>query len=296
MPIQKDNRLFPNLIPGPPEDEEQLLEWARNTSGALQDLSRQFIDKFNLHVVQTHAHPQSWKTSRVNRPAFRRHVSDNTQIILDADATNPAYFSIGSNLYESTADLTLDMDTAGVGGLRTGLTKTADTLYYLYAVFNEGAVSLIADTNGPATGVSGYSEWNYLGSFCSVASGNLDSFQFRDGIYMASINNANHEVSQAGTTITAKTLKVSAIAKWVYGRLNFSTAINAATDEIGLSTDSAAVLGRLRAGTTTVANSPLGFAWVPIITAQTIYMNTSNAGTTGVFRSLGWIEEPMEFK
>lgn len=293
MPIQSDNRLFPNLIPGPPEDEAELLEWARDTAGALQDLSRQLVDKFNLHTVQTHGHPESWKTWRLKRPSFRASLTDTSQLILEASSTYPKHFVIGGALFETTSNLTLDLDTSGVGGLRTGLTKANSTVYYLYAVNNSGSVALIADTVAPSTGLTGYTNWTYLGSFVTTTAAAFFPFWYMDGVYHHGNGDSGLDVDSSDTSATAKTFIISAVAKRLMVRMSFA-AINAAGDVIGVGPTSSTITV-LKTNTTTVAQSPTGFAIVPVLTALTMYVNVTNAADTARFRPLMWAEDPTEF-
>lgn len=293
MPIQLEKKIFPQTVVPPPAKEEELFQWAHNISRAYEELVRQVTDKYNGHIDQTHPHPKGWPYLRVQRPGFKYSASD--KVVVEASATKPAYFKIGDELLEATSDLTLDIDLSGPGGLRVGLTKAANTAYYLYAVNNSGAVALIADTVAPSTGLTGYTDWTYLGAFATdQGAATITPFISSRGFYYAD-NEIEVESHTGGTSQNAETfqsLPVTAKQAAVFLITNGANA-NSIGRAMGSNTsNNNGVLQYNIAATSGNATNGL----VSIFTDQTIYLQVAAAGNTVECYLMGWIEDPSEYK
>lgn len=57
MPVQKERKIYPQVTVPPPNTEEELFAWAQRISRAYEDLSKQIVEKFNLHVGDEEYHP-----------------------------------------------------------------------------------------------------------------------------------------------------------------------------------------------------------------------------------------------
>lgn len=291
--VQQDNKIFPHVVPGPPDAEDQLLDWAKDISVALQDLTRQTVDKFNLHIDNSQSHYKAWETSKRIKPWFRSNISDTSQVVLPASATAPVYFVIGETLFEITSDLTLDLDISGVGGLRTGLSKAANTIYYLYAVKSSDTVALIGDTTGPLTGLTGYTDWTYIGSFATIAGSAVAQFMSSGGRYIssASLNTVSHT---GDTTISGQTLFAPETAKFSIGDILVDgvTAGTVALVSGFNDTNNMTIRQALQVNGITNSNE----AVVAVVNPTLIYLKVNNAGTTATWRVHGWIENPWDYK
>lgn len=294
MPVQPENKIFPQVPVVPPKDDGDLFRWANDMSKGFQELSKDVFDKYNRHLDQTHAHPKSWRFMRVARPFFRSHTSDTSQVVVDASSSNPIYFLIGPDLIEITSSLIMDLDVAGPGGLRSGLSKAANTMYYLYAVKSGTTAALLSDTNDPATGPSGYSDWTYLGGFPTIAASAVPTFTSTNGVFLSeslvsvTVNNASPAV--------AKTLSIPTTAKLVYLRSNWA-AVTAVGNDLLVGATSGAVNVRHQAVSTTLNANNLSFFWVHVLTSQTVYANVTTATTDSVtIIPFGWIEKPEDYK
>lgn len=293
MPIQIDQRIFPHITPPPPDREEDLFDWARDISAALDELNRQVVDKYNLHIRNTHAHPEAWKFMRVKRPAYYNATDGGTTVTIDANVTHPKYFFINGQLYEATSSLTCDLSASGVGGLDTG-SVAANTPYYLYGVNNAGAIGLIASASDPNTGPTGYTYWTYIGALATKSgSAVLSNFKASNG-YLHSdepIDTANHT---GDTTSTAKTLSSMPVTvDKVYIEIYSSGAevVGTIITASGQSTNFGPIVARCLVAGSTVSN----FGFVPIFTDQTVYLRVSDATFTVNCELYGWIEDPTEW-
>lgn len=170
MPIQPENKIFPVIVPPSPGDLDSLVRWASDLTKAFNDLSSQMIQKFNLHLDQTNAHPKSWAVWRLTRPEFAYSATD--KIVVSASPTQLRYFSIAGTLLEISSDIFCDIDGTGPGGLDEG-TKQPTTTYYVYGINNGGVAAIISSDNAPSTGPVGYEEWTYLGSFTTDGSSHV---------------------------------------------------------------------------------------------------------------------------
>jgi len=280
-----------------PKKKEDLLSWAKNIDFVLNQINRFLVSSYNLHLDQTYGHPKSWDTWKIHRPAYLRDTSDGAfhKLKVPASSTQPVTLLIGGKILQATSDLSLDVTVSGVGGLRTGLTVASATLYYLYAVNNGGALALIADTNDPSVGVTGYTDWSYLGGFVTLdTSAILTDFSASHGVYLD--NGYFQRVTQAGVTQTAKTIRIPKAAKAVYGVTSFQV-IGAAGDRTHVSSRSTSDNNNpLIATAATAAIDTFAYGWIPILETQTIYLGNSAAGDTARFDVIGWLEDPSEFR
>lgn len=288
--IQPERNLFPVLFPNPPEKEEDLLNWAKEMSNVYSQFTRQAIDHYNRHINQTHGHPKSWPVWKLPRPSFRAHPTQTDKVVLPASVSSPKYFSIGGQIFELTQDQTLDMDASGVDGLDTG-SKATNTLYYLYGINNQGSFALITSVNPPTTGPVGYTDWTYLGSFRTHASGAVVGFHYLNGRFQGEVPDV---VSHTGNTnYTSKGLLIPDTAKFVTGMIGIVATATGWVDIAPTATPGST--GHYHEIGATSGN---WFAWacVPIVTPHTIYIKTSNSANTGYLQASGWIEDPTEWK
>lgn len=294
MPIQIDEKVFPHLTPPSPVREEELLPWAKEISRALDELNRQVVDKYNLHTINPEAHPKAWKSLKVDRPALISVSGDTSLLRCQASVTEMPRFIIDGQIYETSVSLDMDLDVAGPGGLRIGLTKAAATIYYIYAVLNNGALALLGDTVAPTTGPTGYSVWSYLGSVSTLAgSAAFPAFNISNGFtqHSAPISSDQTETS---ATYQSKTIAIPAHATHVYGML-FISAVTAGTvlGNVSASNSGGSFLHSETNALATTRSFVTGF--VPIETAQRIYMKVEAGTGTVSFRVIGWLEDPSRF-
>lgn len=230
------------------------------------------------------------------KPGFSNNRSDTSQLTVAASATTPAAVFINGKLYLNTSNETLDIDTAGRGGLDTG-SKAANTVYYLYAIpaTSGRTFDLVCSTTGPGTGPTGFTEWSYLGGFRTWGSSVIGVMRSSKGKMLQGSEGADASVTSA--TIGAKTLVIPTTAKSVYIRPSW-TAVNAAGDSLSVASinDASYTTGHSRACTTTAAQTPTVFFEVEILTAQTIYAHASHNSDAIDLYVFGWVEDPMEYK
>lgn len=292
MAIQPENKIFPHVVPQAPDSEDELLDWAKSESSSMEELTRQVVDKYNSHIDQTHAHPKSWPVLRIPRPSFKSKVSDTSQLIVPASTAIPARFVIGEKLYEIYSDLTLDLDTSGVGGLRTGLSKAANTIYYLYTVVSGSSVGLIADTNAPSTGVSGYTVSTYLGAFATIAGAAIAQFVSHRGKFIspATIQEQSHT---GDTALTALTVRHPVTAKFGIGTAKITGTVAGGTNFVTGFNDSTNATHSVVLQVNGIENH--NTFEVELDSPTTVYVRTGNAANTAYWRVLGWIEDPTEW-
>lgn len=291
MPIQYEQKIFPHLIPPPPETDEDLIEWAKDISYALDDLNRQIVDKLNLHIAGTHAHPAAWRFMRVPRPSFKYSATD--KVVVPATAAKPVYFLIGGQIFEIATDLICDLDGTGPGGLDTGA-KAANTIYYLYGVNNAGVAALVASVTSPATGPTGYSSWTYLGAFHTLSgSSNIPPFTSSSGKYVTVGPSAQ---SHSGdTNWNPETYLQPITIKSSFGFLYISGA-GGAGDQGQISPVTPGVSG-LPTYVILQVNSIENdvFVEVPVMTPGTLYLKTTDSVNTVGYWQYGWVEDPTEY-
>ena len=293
MPIQPENKLAVPNLPSIPAEQEDLIAWAADISRLYSSFARDVVQRFNLHVDQPYAHPKSWATWKIPRPSFKINTSDSSQVVVAASSSQPVNFLIGDTLLQATSTLTMDLDTAGAGGLRSGLSKAANTIYYLYAVNNSGSAALLADTNAPSAGPSGYTDWTYLGAFMTLpGSTAIAAFASAGGVYLASVDLGT--VSHSGdTSISGQTIIGPATAKFSLGEILVS----------GTAVGGSAIVTGFNDTTNMVQSSVLQvlglenhvFHIISLASANTIYLKTNNAANTAYWRVNGWIEDPTEY-
>lgn len=294
MPLQNDNKIYPHLTPFTPVSTDQLLTWAQDMTRQLDQLMKQVVDNYNLHVMNRDAHVSAWNSYRSKRPQLISKPSDTSQLNVLASDSYPVRFVINGVGYEVSSDLTLDLDTAGPGGLRSGLTKAAATLYYIYAVLNSGVIALIGDTNAPTTGPTGYSAWTYLGCVSTLAgSSALAPFRSNGDLIMFSdAVSADH--TETSATYQAKTLAIPVNASHVFGMFFVSTV--SAGSVLGNISSRNAGGSLFHCEASSTANRAFNSFCVPIETAQTIYMKVQAGTGTVNFRVAGWIEDITRFQ
>jgi len=76
----------------------------------------------------------------------------------------PVRITVGGQQYQQTAAITMNLATTGVNALDSGA-LVLNTLYYIYAIVSGGALALVASTNAPTTGPTGYTSWKEIGRF-----------------------------------------------------------------------------------------------------------------------------------
>lgn len=294
LPIQIDEKVFPHLTPPSPITEEQLLPWAKEISRALDELNRQVVDKYNLHTINPEAHPMAWKSLKVKRPAMSS-VSGSTNLLrCFASTTELIRFIVDGQIYETSVSLDMNLDVAGPGGLRIGLTKAAATIYYIYAVLNNGVIALLGDTVAPTTGPTGYSVWSYLGAVSTLSgSAAFPAFRVSNGFTQFSAQ-VSADYTETNAAYQAKTLAIPAHASHVYGMF-YVSAVGAGTviGDISASNGGGSFLHTETNAVATGRAFSTGF--VPIETSQTVYMKVQSGTGTVNFRVNGWLEDPTRF-
>lgn len=294
MPIQDEKKVPAFLVPQTPEGKDDLIKWAQETNKVLNQINRQFVSYYNLHLDNPYAHPKAWDIWRVYRPYFFS-TSASTTLTLPASSSLPVNFLIGGTLLQVTSNLTMDLNTAGPGGLRSGLTKAANTVYYLYGVKNAGTVALLSDTNDPNTGPSGFSDWTYLGAFVTItAAATIVPFQSVNGRCELDVR-TSHVTQTGSTSFVSKTITIPTTARFCSGLLEVTgaTTTSASATVAGTSapSDVAHTIDNLSATLTTK-----GQVFLPIFTPQTVFLQTLVAGNTVGFWVLGWQENIQEWK
>lgn len=218
---------------------------------------------------------------RIPRPAYE-YVNAST-IRIKASSSNPRTFNIGKKFYQITSDLDLR-----VSNLAT------QTVYYLYAVIENEAVSLRHSTDPPEDGLAGmdYGNWTYLGAFkTEQASSDLPPFRAVRGEY---ISEDRDTVNHTGNTnLTAKSIvspstQIFSIGLLEYGGPN----INQSGKVVGMQ-GSVAGYVFLRNST---ANVVVQYSTViPIATAGNFWISTSDAANTVYYGQYGWIEDLLRW-
>ena len=301
MAIQPENKIFPHVVPPIPErkgnvkeDLDALYEWVFDQQSTLNELNRQVVDKFNLHVTGTHGHPKSWAKWRLRRPCFKVGTSGGTTVTVPGSTGVPSLFVIDGELFEIYADLTCDLSGSGAGGLDTG-SIAADKPYYLYGVRDSGTVAIIASASDPGTGPTGYDVWTYLGSFATIeGAATIPAFHSSNGVLLGErISDSSH--TYAGNTPNAETYNnLPDTAKAGYFRIYVRT--TGSVGDSGNIGPSSAIPDTLRQRCYDVSShNNYTMGWVLILTAQTIYMQTTDADASVFAELYGWREDPTEY-
>jgi hypothetical protein len=229
------------------------------------------------------------------KPGFK-YVS-STSLKVSGRETNPPKIQINGSLYKLTEDLICNLSISGAGGLRSGLTLTANTVYYLYAVVEGRVVRLIADVVSPEDGPNGFPVWTYIGAFITApGSSDIAKFISVNGQYM---HDAPSSVTTTSASWSQKSIKVPVTAKFAMGQLGVTTS-SAVQIFVSLSptstpiSSSGSVYHEVDAGS---AGNWFGWVTCPILENSSVYMYLSvgGAGHTGYFQCNGWIEDLSEF-
>lgn len=228
------------------------------------------------------------------RPTFRSNSSDSSQVVIPASAAKPAVVRIATTFYTNTADVTLDLDTGGVGGLDTGA-KAANTAYYVYAVLPAAGSTFrgVISAAGPATGPTGFTtNWTYLGSFRTVAASAVPHFTYCNGHFASSITVS--DFTATSSVITSKTFIGSAIASSVKYRVRWST-VNATGDDC-LAGPASADLQTVSNASTAANVTQFIYVDVPVLAANTTFVQTTSSSDDVEFITTGWKEDPMSWQ
>lgn len=89
-------------------------------------------------------------------------------ITMAASSVLPAWLTIGGQQYKITSNL--------IRSIATDVTMTANTAYFVYAVYSAGSVQLRISANTDDIGPSGFTSWKLLSSYTSNASSSFGAF------------------------------------------------------------------------------------------------------------------------
>lgn len=294
MAIQPENKIFPHVAPASPDSEDDLLAWSKHISFAFTELSRLLVDRHNSHTFQTHPHPKGWEVLKVPRPSFKSSLADTSRVIVPGSIAIPSRFVIGETLYEIYDNLQMDLDVAGPGGLRIGLTKAANTIYYLYAVVANNTVALLADTRTPDLGPLLYTQRQYLGAFPTVAAAAIVQFVSHRGRFVSSAQ--IDQVSSTVASLTTKTIISPATTKASLGQLIITgTAVNNAARVTGFDQNTVNNLSATVFLQVSGTQNNM-FCELALDKPTTIYLDTQNSANAAIWRVHGWVENPEDYK
>lgn len=229
--------------------------------------------------------------SRYMKPAYECRAEGKI-VVVPGSAAIPSIVYIGGEVRAATVDKFCSVAQTGTNGLDIG-TVAAGTAYYLYAVPGDaGTFDLVISAQPPANGPVGYEKWSYVGGLCTIQGGTtIPIFKASGGLLIG--NNEIESESHTGGVVPNGEifgcLPVTAQLAW--GSVSI---LGGTTDSLGRvmgtnTTDANAVFqNNVVAGS--VQNYAPGF--VPIFTAQTIYLQLDTAGNTVDFLLLGWREDP----
>lgn len=227
------------------------------------------------------------------KPSYE--YSSAKKVIVPASATSPAYFVLGSRAFTVTATLTCNANVTGAGGLTDG-TFSANTIYYLYGVLSSNQVKLLLDHRPPTVGPSGFEAWTYLGA-CPTYEGSAAFAPFiaTSGVLMSD-NEIETESHNGDTSLTTKTFEsMPTTAKHGFFLIQLEGTSADSNGRIvgrsGESTNNGAIQELQVSG---VENFNTG--WVPMFTAQTVYVLNSSSANTLYAYLMGWREAPHEFQ
>lgn len=242
----------------------------------------------------------SWfeRMASARKPGYRNTDADNTQVIVPASASSPAVVIINGKLYANVANETMDVNTAGRGGIDTGAVA-ANTSYYLYAVpaVSGRGFDLVCSVTAPTgAGPTGFtSAWSYIGAFSTIeAAATIFPFKSYDGV-LISEDVIEDETHTGDTTATAKTfagLPSTVLQAYVHG----SIIPSAAGQSLRVMSISSTTALNITVTGVVVSESHRITGWIPITTAQTIYMRNSNAAASSIASLIGWREDPMGYQ
>lgn len=226
------------------------------------------------------------------RPAFRSNPSDSSQAIVPAAASTPAVVMIDGKIYANVADETLDLDTAGRGGLDTGA-KAANTCYYVYAIpaTTGRTFDVVCSVTPPTTGPTGFASWSYLGSFSTIAASAIPNFHYLNGVYIGNVEVQTNTL--ASVTRTIKTYsQMSTIAKRALFQCTASGTTPGSLKMSGIDNTEDGLAVNLQVNG--VSNAIWG--WVQIFTSQTVWFTCNNAANTLSGELYGWEEDVTAYK
>lgn len=256
---------------------------ADRTTDAFQENASQAIERVN----------ELLKYLRPTKPGFRRGTANT--IVVDANTKAPRIFKIGDAWQTASSELVCDVRRTGAGGLDRGV-LAANTAYYLYAVYVDRRVQLVASVHPPSQGPEVSAEWTYLGAFATrEGSATVCEFQSVNGVtaFDDDIESEAHTGDLYFTAYTFESLPVT--AKVAFCKI-LTNGAGGVEDLVGAN------------GTGTSNNYPLvqrsqvlnvdnyGFGAIPLTTPQRIYLVTSDATQTVTVLLTGWREDPSEWK
>jgi len=231
---------------------------------------------------------------RYIKPGFQYYDVQTVQVSASSNA--PAYFIIGSRLFTVTSNLRCRFSTGGAGGLRTGLSVAASTIYYLYGVISNDAVALTMDPNPPSTGLQEFKEWTYIGAVATTSTSLLFTFNYNRGHYRAVTALSAAHQTQSATFVAAVLDPFPATAEFADVGVSCSgnnvtawAAVSSAAASLGGTTPESMWAYQEVVGS---ANTDFG---VIGITDSTLYIRVSNVINTNDLLHYGWIEDPSKY-
>lgn len=242
----------------------------------------------------------SWyeRKASARKPRYNS-TTDQSQVDVPASAKAPAVVLINGKLYANTSGANMDLDTAGRSGLDTGA-KAANTPYYLYAIppTSGRTFDIVASVTAPSgAGPSGFADHSYIGALATESSStDIEAFQAANGTYMSDeeIEVETHTGTTSLTTKTFAGMPTTVLQAWI--RLEEDASSSGHTGRAQGANNGGipdvAVVTSVSAGT---GDDVRTHGFIPIITAQTIYIQTTDGGNLVSCFLFGWIEDPMEF-
>lgn len=303
MAVQPENKIFPHVVPPLPErsgnlkeDFDSLYRWIFDQQKSLDELNRQVVDKYNLHISGTHAHPSAWTKWRLRRPRYYAASSGGTTITVPASTDIPSLFVINGELFEIYENLTCDLSGSGVGGLDTG-SIAANTPYYLYGVKSSDTVAIIASATDPGSGgPTGYdSAWTYIGACATDRfAANFTAFDAIDGFYLCDDEIEIRSVSAGGsrTATTFNTMPVT--VRKAYCQLQADAGAGASIGDTVSACGTDATHDALSARVLGAGIDGYVHGFIPVLTEQTLYL-TPHANVDCSCQFTGWQEDPTEY-
>ena len=262
--------------------ELKTLSQADRTTDALQENAAQAITTVN----------ELLKLIRPSKPSFRSGSVNN--VLVEASSASPKVFKIGNAWHEITSEILCDLRRTGAGGLDRG-SMAANSCYYLYAVYVDRRVQLVASLHPPTIGPEIAAEWTYLGAFLANAASVVAPFVSVGGRYFANTYWGGSGSIQT-TTPTAYTISpLPTTASAVWGLMSvFSTTIGDLGFAHGTDSSLYSALESLTQAGAGVSIETYG--WVPLLASPTIYLRVNNVRATVRFWPSGWQESPEEWK
>lgn len=237
-----------------------------------------------------------FKMKATNQKPSYESVTDSSQVKVPASKNKPACVIIDGDVYINVEDETLDMDTSGRGGIDTGA-KAANSAYYIYAIpaLTGIGFDLVFSLSNPSTGPTGFSSWSYIGAFATDSgSAVIQPFKSGNGVYISdeTFETETHTGNTSSNAETFASLPSTAKSAYIHFVLDPSAA-NQTGRCTGISSTTNDGIGQFGQ----VAGQPIrNHGWVPLFTAQTLYLQVSNAAATATANLMGWIENPGEWR